>query len=59
MNVKKDVFVSIQKKLRKEQGNLRYKIEGNKISMKNLAYDQTKYKRELAELEKLIKSLDT
>ena len=57
MNIKKAVHGSIVAKLRKEQNNLRYRIKRNKNTMRDLVEDQTRSKRELAEIEKLIRGM--
>lgn len=59
MNVKKAVIESISCKLKKEQNSLRYKITRNKQIMSKLVDEQTIAKRELAELENIINSLQS
>jgi len=58
MNIKKDVHKRIITKLEKERGILRHKIFRNKLVMANIVKDQTLNKRELAELQKLIKLIE-
>ena len=55
--MKKDVFESIKIKLEREKSNLRARIHSNKCSMKRLAEDQSRLKRELAALDHLISSM--
>jgi hypothetical protein len=57
MNIKKAVHDSIVAKLRDAQGNLRYRIERNKKVMRDTVGDQTRSKRELAEIENLIRGM--
>ena len=55
--MKKDVFESIKTKLEREKSNLRARICSNKHSMKRLAEEQSRLKRELAALDHLISSM--
>lgn len=55
--MKKEVFESIKIKLEREKSNLRAKICSNKHSMKRLAEEQSRLKRELAALDHLISSM--
>ncbi len=57
MNIKKAVHDSIVKKLELEQSKLRGEIRSNKYKMNNLVGVQTRKKRELVELQKIINSL--
>ena len=53
----KDVFESIKTKLEREKSNLRVRIYSNKYSMKRLAEEQSRLKRELSALDHLISSM--
>ena len=55
--MKKDVFESIKAKLEHEKSNLRARIYSNKYSMKRLAEEQSRLKRELSALDHLISSM--
>ena len=57
LTMKKDVFESIKKKLEREKSGLRIMISANKHSMKRLAEEQSRLKRELAALDHLISSM--
>lgn len=55
MQIKKAAYFSIIRKLEIEQNKLRNEISSNKFKMKHLVEQQTMKKRELAELQELIK----
>ena len=59
MIITNEAHYSIAKKLELEQNKLRYEIYTNKRKINGLVEQQTLKKRELGELQKLIKQLRT
>ena len=57
MNIKKEAHERIVLKLRDEQRDLKHEISCNKFKIKMLANEQAIKKRQLAEIENLIRSI--
>ncbi len=57
MNIKKEVYTRLIKKLREDQNDLRGKIFTNKMKMDTQVLEQTVMKRQLAATEDLIRDL--
>jgi regulator of replication initiation timing len=56
--IKKEVFNRVNEVLTRELSIIRRKISANKYTFKKLREEQTILKRERAELDKMIRSLD-
>ena len=57
MQVRKQVLENIRKMLEEKQNSLRWKIQDNKRKLHDLVREQSIAKRELGELQKLIRGV--
>lgn len=58
-SIRKEVKERVIKRLRLEQGRIKFSIDSNRRKINTLSAENTKLKRELAELEDLIRVTDT
>ncbi|MHB1099837.1 MAG: hypothetical protein ACYCZR_09820 [Burkholderiales bacterium] len=55
--MKKEAKLAVIAKLKREQDLIRYKLRANRGSMKSLAEEQTRLKRELSVMQGLIRGI--